>query len=140
MNLPIEAIILIAVTLLLFVSYLLLSLLSKGKNEEWKNKVNKELSTIVKLQNNGSNESSEQALMKADKLLDFTMKNVGIRGEYMGQRLKNAQNKFNKPMYNNIWEAHKLRNKIVHEVGISIPKKTIDKNINYLKSAVKSLI
>ena len=57
-----------------------------------------------------------QALITADKLLDNALKEVAA-GESMGERLKNARDIFDRYQYQTIWEAHKLRNNLVHEVG-----------------------
>lgn len=56
----------------------------------------------------------KNALMEADKLLDYVMKARGVSGENMGDRLKNGgQNLSN---LNAVWAAHKLRNQLAHEV------------------------
>lgn len=57
----------------------------------------------------------KQAVIEADKLFDLVLKNSGSRGENMGMRLKNAQKKFTWEVYQGIWQAHKIRNEIVHE-------------------------
>lgn len=57
----------------------------------------------------------KQAVIEADKLFDLVLKNNSIRGENMGMRLKNAQKKFTWDTYQGVWQAHKIRNEIVHE-------------------------
>jgi hypothetical protein len=54
------------------------------------------------------------AVMEADKLLDHALKDVRVRGETMGDRLKNAA-KLLGSANNTVWAAHKLRNKLAHE-------------------------
>lgn len=56
------------------------------------------------------------AVVNADKLLDYVLKQKGYRGETMGERLRSAQDDFSPLVYNSIWQAHKLRNQLVHEV------------------------
>lgn len=53
------------------------------------------------------------SIIKADKLLDEALKCKGFGGETMGQRLICAKKSLKKR--DAIWNAHKLRNKIVHE-------------------------
>ena len=53
------------------------------------------------------------AVINADKLLDQALKARGFKGETMGERLKNANSQLGHR--NAVWEAHKLRNRIVHE-------------------------
>lgn len=62
----------------------------------------------------GGPASFRQAIMEADKLVDMVLKSK-VRGETMGERLKNARNLFPRDAYNKLWIAHKIRNKIAHE-------------------------
>lgn len=62
----------------------------------------------------------KQALLMADKALENALKDVVV-GETMGERLKNAKEKFDPVTYNKIWEAHKIRNNMVHESGYEPP-------------------
>ncbi len=55
----------------------------------------------------------EMAIVSADKLLDRALKESGVAGETMGERLKNSRAKFSD--VNKVWTAHKLRNHIAHE-------------------------
>lgn len=58
----------------------------------------------------------KDAVVEADKLLDLVLMGV-VSGKSLGERLKNANNIVrDKSLYNRIWEAHKLRNKLVHEM------------------------
>ncbi len=57
-----------------------------------------------------------QALITADKTLDAALKDV-VDGETMGERLKNAKDKFDPTLYEKLWKAHKMRNSLVHEAG-----------------------
>lgn len=56
------------------------------------------------------------AVVSADKLLDHVLKQKGYPGETMGERLKASRDDVSPAVYHNIWEAHKLRNRLVHEV------------------------
>jgi hypothetical protein len=62
----------------------------------------------------------KQAVLDADNLLDLTIKSMGIRGETMGERLKNAKGKFSQQVYDGLWQAHKLRNEIVHNINYQL--------------------
>jgi len=55
-----------------------------------------------------------------------------VEGQAMGDRLKNAKNLFNPQSYDKLWQAHKLRNSLVHESGFEAQGFII-------KLAVKSL-
>ena len=73
----------------------------------------------------------KQALILADRSLDSGLKAL-VAGQTMGDRLKNAKNLFHPQSYDKLWQAHKLRNSLVHESGFEAQGFII-------KSAVKSL-
>lgn len=54
-------------------------------------------------------------VINADKLVDQVLRELGIKGATMGERMKNSASRFSDR--NGIWQAHILRNKISHEVG-----------------------
>lgn len=71
--------------------------------------------------------SSEQgtmqlAILNADKLVDSALKQKGLSGKTMGERMKSAKDKFSDR--NGIWYAHKLRNQIAHESVTVTPSQT----------------
>lgn len=58
------------------------------------------------------------AVLEADKLLDRALRDRGLAGTTMGERMKAAQ-----PLWSNanaVWGAHKLRNRIAHESGVQV--------------------
>lgn len=61
-----------------------------------------------------------RSIGEADKLLDAGLRLVQVPGTTMGERLKAAQLKFRPDLYHRIWEAHKLRNRLAHEVGCRV--------------------
>lgn len=56
------------------------------------------------------------AVIEADKLMDDVIKSAGFLGDSMGDRLMNVQ-----PgqivSIDDIWEAHKIRNRLVHDAN-----------------------
>ena len=54
------------------------------------------------------------AVIEADKLIDHVLKSAGYTGETMGERLINID-KSQLVSLDGLWEAHKIRNKIVHD-------------------------
>ena len=85
-----------------------------------------------------SNESSRQlAIINADKLLDHALKQRGIKGNTMAQRMKNSKNIFRNN--NAVWAAHKLRNKIAHEDAVKVQPKTVKQALTAYKMALKDV-
>lgn len=60
------------------------------------------------------------AVSEADKLLDSAFQAAGIPGSTMGERLKAAEKHFSRELYNQLWNAHKLRNNLAHEIGAHV--------------------
>ncbi len=61
-----------------------------------------------------SQNNPNAAVLDADKLLDYALARKGFQGT-LGEKLKRAKNRFSD--INGIWTAHKLRNKIAHELS-----------------------
>lgn len=55
-----------------------------------------------------------QAILEADIILDDLLNKLGYRGESIGEKLKRAHTGDFKSL-NEAWEAHKIRNRLVHE-------------------------
>ena len=58
------------------------------------------------------------AVSEADKLFDYVLKAKGFPGETMAERLKRAERQLTDR--NGVWQAHKLRNSLAHEVGFAV--------------------
>lgn len=79
-----------------------------------------------------------QAIVESDKLVDMVLK-TKVSGETMGERLRSGRNLFKPVTYDNLWTAHKLRNKVVHEAefeGLSSDAKTA---VKFFEQALKEL-
>lgn len=89
-------------------------------------------------QNVGATTDSWQfAILSADKLLDSALRDRGISGTTLGERLKNA-----KPHLSNIdgvWRAHKLRNQIAHEDAVSVSRRQASEALKIFKQALSDL-
>lgn len=78
------------------------------------------------------------AIMEADNMFDDLLKKAGYVGEDMGERLKQLQ-PGDVSNLDELWEAHKLRNKIAHESGVSVNYNQAKKSIEAYKKAFQSL-
>ncbi|HSE60864.1 MAG TPA: hypothetical protein VLA88_01060 [Candidatus Saccharimonadales bacterium] len=77
------------------------------------------------------------AVLEADKLLDHALKHRGYPGQTMGDRLKSARGSF---MNNdNVWQAHKLRNRLAHEQNVPLNALTVDQALRGFRAALKDL-
>ncbi|HCZ28892.1 TPA: hypothetical protein DHU97_04095 [Candidatus Saccharibacteria bacterium] len=76
-------------------------------------------------------------VLNADKLLDQALKQRGFKGETMGDRMKAAKQSWTSA--NNIWTAHKLRNRIAHETDVRIDYDTVRRALAAYKQALKDV-
>lgn len=100
--------------------------------------VEKDWQEIEVLMKEGAPSQLKQALIMADRSLDSALKDL-VSGQNMGERLKNAKDMFDFQLYDKIWQAHKLRNSLVHESGFEAPVLMVKPAIEVLKKAVTKL-
>ncbi|MBP6930445.1 hypothetical protein KBB60_02475 [Patescibacteria group bacterium] len=82
----------------------------------------------------------QSAIISADKLLDHCLKELGARGETMGERLKDSQSLFvSYGSYQAAWEGHKQRNRLVHEHDADFMHYEARDTISKFKDALKGL-
>ena len=91
---------------------------------------------ITAMQSSGPS-GLKNALMEADKLLDYCMIGKGFKGDTMGERLKSGGSKFKN--LNAVWNAHKLRNELAHNVEHDMVPSQINQAISSLGDAIKDL-
>jgi hypothetical protein len=63
----------------------------------------------------GFGSNPKQGILDADKLLDYAMSKKGFEGS-LGEKLKKGGKRSFSDV-NGVWRAHKLRNKVAHELG-----------------------
>jgi hypothetical protein len=66
----------------------------------------------------GSPDLMKLAIIEADKLVDDTLKRLGLQGEHMADRLQQVRPEEIRSL-NALWAAHRLRNELVHTPGFS---------------------
>lgn len=81
--------------------------------------------------------ASHMAIIEADKLLDKALKERGIKGNTMGDRLKNGRSLLTHE--DRIWAAHKLRNRIAHDDNVSLDAAMAKKAIAVFKAALRDV-
>jgi hypothetical protein len=88
----------------------------------------------------GSGNDLREAVSEADKLLDQALKQSGLSGDTMGDRLKSARARFSDRSINDgAWRAHKLRNALVHEVGFDLIPSQAREAIRDFERALRDL-
>ena len=93
------------------------SILSSQDKEDIK-RIWGEIEQLVSL---GKPSGFKAAILDADKLLDHALKNLGFRGQTMGDRMKSIpRSKYEKSFFDDMWQAHKVRNEMVHNMNYEV--------------------
>jgi hypothetical protein len=102
-------------------------------------KIHTEWERIEKLVKLGQSSQLRQAVIKADNILDFALSRL-TTGTNTGERLKNARPYFKDySVYQSLWQAHKVRNALVHEADYE-PTHYVSKDaINKIKHGLAVL-
>ena len=96
-----------------------------------------EIENLLKL---GRPSNFQKAVLEADKIVDFVLKKMQFSGETMADRMKSAQNRFsNYQTYQALWDAHKIRNRIVHEMQSEVLNYEAKEAIEKFKKALNNL-
>lgn len=81
-------------------------------------------------------EDYQEAVINADKILDYVLGRKGLHGS-MGEKLKKGYYLFSD--LNGVWSAHKLRNRVAHELGDDIEEKQVKDALKKFKQALYDL-
>lgn len=81
--------------------------------------------------------SCHMAILNADKLLDQALRESGIKGQTMGDRMKFARERWSNR--DAVWTAHKLRNQIAHEPDVRVNYDTTRRALAGFKQGLKDL-
>lgn len=77
------------------------------------------------------------ALGDADKLFDYTMKQLGYPGDTMADRLKIAQQKLSNR--DAVWRAHKLRNSMAHDIEFDLVGSQVREALHSFERGLRDL-
>ncbi len=83
-----------------------------------------------------SEKNQQVAIMEADKILDLVLRKKGYKGP-LGAKLKKHGKLFSD--LDGIWKAHKLRNRIAHEINISLTPREFRAALNSFQKALNDL-
>ena len=93
--------------------------------------------TIEQQLTKGEESSCHLVILNADKLLDQALRQRGFKGETMGERMKSARDTWSNA--NDVWSAHKLRNRIAHETDVVIGYPAARNALGAYKRALKDV-
>lgn len=86
----------------------------------------------------GDEANIKLALLEADGILDEILKRMGLEGKDMSERLEKL-NLQQMTSLNEIWDAHRLRNLVVHQPQVMLMPEQVQKAIGAYEKALKEL-
>lgn len=94
------------------------------------------MSIETKLKRDDEN-SYTVCVFEADKLLDQALRDRGLPGKTMADRMKQCQGKWTNG--NGVWAAHKLRNKLAHESDVKLDYERAKQALVAFKQGLKDM-
>ncbi len=86
----------------------------------------------------GGESDLKVAILEADTLLNDALREAGIMGTQLGERLKKT-NTGQVPNLNELWQAHKLRNQIAHEPNFRLKRYLAERALGMYETALTNL-
>ena len=86
----------------------------------------------------GTMDGAKVAIIQADALVDTILKNAGLEGEHMADRLMNIDKSELKSL-DDIWTSHKIRNNVVHTDGFELSSDLSDRAMRGYEKFLKEL-
>jgi len=104
----------------------------------------KHWASIVHRANTGTAENLRWAVMEADALVDFVLKQRGITGEGMAERLQNAgfaglAGSGGQKLISRVFDAHRLRNELAHTPGFAMTTQQAERALFAFRDFLKEL-
>lgn len=96
--------------------------------------VGKQWGRVVKMISN----EPKNAVIEADKLLQFALAIPHKRSKSVGDTLKQHGDQLFSDL-NQVWRAHKLRNRLVHEIGFDIDEQDAREAVAIFRKALTEL-
>ena len=77
--------------------------------------------------------SGSMAIIEADKLTDTILKKARIEGNSMAERIRKTEKLVRRDTYQGLWDAHKLRNSLVHDMDMEVNERNVNEALSKIK-------
>ncbi len=136
------------IVIILAAGVLMLAVISKdpkskgrGKSQRRSSSLDRELVAqrwlLIESQAGAGGSGLKTAVSDADKLLDYVMKQRGTAGDTMAERLRRSESALSHKEA--VWQAHKLRNHLAHEVSFDLVPSQARAAIKAFEQALRDL-
>lgn len=126
------------VVLVIVLLFVLPKLLSSPHKSALSADIFKQLSEIKKQLETQEGSIRRDLVVKLDALMCKSLKNKYGKAA-CGENLKKANKLFERKVYNDIWESHKLRNRVVHE-NVEVSTSQLKEAYDIFKVAISKLL
>ena len=106
--------------------------------EEQKSATRKKWTEIIQRVETGDEKAYSFAMIEADSLFEDILGRMGFGGKNIAERLRSVMPS-DLPSVNEVWEAHKLRNRIAHETDFTPAKEETMRALAVYKKALEEL-
>lgn len=86
----------------------------------------------------GDLNSQKLAIIEADKLVDSILKEIGVAGEHLADKLSKINPESLKSL-EKLWAAHRIRNDLVHTPGFVLSEEEAKKVLEYYELFLKEI-
>jgi uncharacterized protein YutE (UPF0331/DUF86 family) len=117
----------------------MVSLNTKKIDQKKREKLIKELYSLEKSINSEELAIRRDAIIKLDNILSKSLQLYFRNDASCGENLKSAEKIFRKREYNRLWDAHKIRNRVVHD-DYAVSKEDARKALQIYKLSVNKIL
>lgn len=112
----------------------------KTLSEPEKEKIRSEWRQVEELVKLGSPSNIKQAVIKADKVLEYALTRITGQ-DYLAGALKISRDLFSSSrVYDDLWSAHKIRNMLVHDINSEPNHYSLTRTIKRFRTGLMELI
>ena len=127
----------LVLAVIMFAGVMYLEKKGKSLSAFEKSKIREMWNNVELLMSDEREASWVKAVFEADKILDYVLIAKRVPGNNLGERLKNGKNHFSNVQ--SAWDAHKLRNRLAHEVDMQLANYEATRAIQLFKDCLRQL-
>lgn len=134
---------LLSIILMIVLIFTILLLININNNSairgSIKRKMLRDLEKIHNLMEQKNEIMYRDLIIRLDSILSKTLQLKFNNKNSCGENLKKSKEFFKKDIYNKLWEAHKFRNRVVHE-DADVSFKDLEKTYKIVKEGIERII
>jgi len=110
-----------------------------GLNTSDLQEIKRKWEEIEQLMRLGRPSNFKNAILEADKLLDHVLKLYGYHGSLADKMKSLPRKNFDKEFFDDMWQAHRVRNEMVHNISYEVQHFEAREAISRFKRVLREL-